>query len=138
MDQVHVLLVAANRLDLTADELAPLVDDLSDNFSARIIGTEIRGYGVTWWEVLLAYIGLKAADTTIDSVTQSLIDSVKSFVQRKRSAEPDRRPRPFSFTIYDEDGNFVKRLEIDSDGEVAVLNEPSPEENRHKPPPEAV
>lgn len=138
MDRVHVLLVAANRLDLTPDELAPLVEDLSDDFSARVTGKEIRGYGVTWWEVLLAYIGLKAADTTISSVTQSLIDSVKTFVQRKRNAEPDKNPRPFSFTIYDEDGNFVKRLEIKSDGEVELLNEPSREEDHHKPPPEAV
>lgn len=138
MDRVRILLVSANRLDLTPDDLAPLVEDLFDDFSARATGKEIGGYGVTWWEVLLAYVGLKAADTTISNVTESLIDSVKSFVQRRRNEELQKRPRPFSLTIYDEDGRFVKRLEIKSDGEVELFTEPSREEDDHKPPPEAV
>lgn len=64
MAKPQILLVPANPLDLRPEELEPLVANLRDGHASSVdVGVvPQRGYGVTWWEVLVIYIGMKGAD----------------------------------------------------------------------------
>ncbi len=123
----QVLLVPANPLDLRPEELESLLGDLrAGHASSADVGVvPQRGYGVTWWEVLVIYIAMKGADAVIGHVYQLLLDEITEKVKawyRARRLEKDNK-RPLLLGIRDEEGHVLRALEIQSSGEVSDVTE---------------
>lgn len=135
----QLLLVPGNPRDLTPQKLADLVSDLSTDYSADVGVVEQRGYGVTWWEVLLIYIGTKGVDAIVGRAFDEALDRVEASVRRwvsgRRQAEDTTRP--FFFAIYDEDGELVKAIELPRDDEANDVTERERAKGK-RPPPQAV
>lgn len=133
MDPPNVLLVPGNPLDLRPEELEPLATQIAaDHVVTSAVGVvPQRGYGVTWWEVLLIYIGSKGADAVTGHAFQLLLDGVtdkaKQWYRDRRTAKDDTRP--FYLGVLDEDGHVLRALEIRSDG----ADEDVTEQERAKP-----
>lgn len=123
----QVLLVPANPLDLRPEELESLLGDLRTGHAASVdVGVvPQRGYGVTWWEVLVIYIAMKGADAVIGHGYQLLLDEITEKVKawyRARRLEKDNK-RPLLLDIRDEEGHVLRALEIQSSGEVSEVTE---------------
>jgi hypothetical protein len=80
-------------------------------------------YGVTWWEVVLIYVGTHALDSVtsnaFDSLIHKLANTVKTWARRRFSKKllSHPNPRPEFFAIMDEDGNVLQAWKIDARGE---------------------
>ncbi len=92
----QLLFVAGNPLDLSEEDLKPLVDQVSaaSGLSAGVGIVPQRGYGVTWWEVVLIYVGMKGADAVTAHALQLLLDGLtektKEWYRRQSLARPNR------------------------------------------------
>lgn len=135
----QLLLVPGNPRDLTPEKLADLVSDLSADYSADVGVAEQRGYGVTWWEVLIIYIATKGADAIVGRLYDAALDriesSVKAWLARRRETEESKRP--FFLAVYDEDGELAKALEFRPDDEPVDVTERERAKGK-RPRPEAV
>lgn len=123
----QVLLVPANPLDLRPEDLEPLVERIRDGHasSADVSMVRQRGYGVTWWEVLVIYISAKGADAVIGHAYQLLLDEITDKVKawyRERRLEKDNK-RPLLFEIRDEEGHVLRALEQQASGELTDVTE---------------
>lgn len=123
----QILLVPANPLDLGPEELEPLVGDLRDGHASSVdVGVvPQRGYGVTWWEVLVIYITMKGADAVLGHVYQLLLNEITEKVKawyRERRLEKDNK-RPLLLDIRDEEGHVHRALEIQASGEFKDVTE---------------
>ncbi len=123
----QVLLVPSNPLDLRPEELEPLVAELRDG---RASGVDVgvvpqRGYGVTWWEVLVIYVAMKGADAVLGHMYELLLDEITDQVKawyRARRLEKDNK-RPLLVDIRDEEGHVLRALELQASGEVEDVTE---------------
>lgn len=140
MGMPQVLLVPGNPRDLTPEKLEPLVADLSEHYTTDVGVVEQRGYGVTWWEVLLIYLASKGADAivgrTFDEALDRLVTAVQSWLGRRRDAA-EEQSRPFFMAVYDEDGEILRALELPVDGDPIDVTDREREKGR-RPRPEAV
>lgn len=111
--------------EILTDDRRRALEQLIDQFREERLDGEISyrpptGRGVTWYEVTLIYIGMKALDAvtgeiasrTIDAVTSRTIGWAKSRLERGETA------RPQSITLYDADGKVIKKFRIKKDGAV--------------------
>jgi len=123
----EVILVPGNPLDVRPEHLRPLTAKIESDHGLRVDVAVVpqRGYGVTWWEVLLIYVGTKGADAAAGHAFQLLLDSVtekaKDWYRDRRKAMDDRRP--FHLAILDDDGNVLRALELRADGAVDDVTE---------------
>lgn len=121
----QLLLVPGNPRDLTPEKLAELVNELSTDYTADVGVVEQRGYGVTWWEVLIIYIATKGADAIVgrlyDEALNKIESSVKAWLARRRETEDGKRP--FFLAVYNEDGELAKAVEFPRDDEPVDVTE---------------
>lgn len=136
----QVLLVPGNPRDLTPETLEPLVADLSEHYTADVAVTQQRGYGVTWWEVLIIYVASKGADAIVGRAFNEILDrleaTVRAWLGRRREAA-EEKSRPFFMAVYDEDGELLRALELPVDGDPIDVTDREREKGR-RPPPESV
>lgn len=127
MELPDVLLVPGNPLDVRPEHLQPLAAEIEADHGLRadVAAMPQRGYGVTWWEVLLIYVGTKGADAVTWHAFQLLLDSVtdkaKTWYGDRRKAMDDKRP--FHLAILDEDGQVLHAVELRPDGTVDDVTE---------------
>jgi hypothetical protein len=85
---------------LRPEHVQPLVDEirLGKDLSVEVRVAPRRGYGVTWWEVLIFYLGAKALDLLAGHPIQLLLDEITEKVKRwykQRCFEAcNKRPDP--------------------------------------------
>lgn len=137
----QVLLVPQNPLDLREEDLASLIEALRKETSLSVeVGIlPQRGYGVTWWEVLLIYIATKGADAVVGHVYNLLLkeitDKVQAWYQRRRAETNNKRP--LLLEIRDEEGKVIKALEIEEANRIKDVTEAQKEKPlRPRPEPE--
>lgn len=89
-----------------------------DGLDGEIAYRPPTGRGVTWWEVALIYIGMKAADAATGQVTKAVIDAVTGRAKQwaKGRLERGDTSRPQSITIFGPDGRPLKKVQIQKDG----------------------
>jgi hypothetical protein len=126
----RIVLQPGNPLDLTSEDLMPLVHGLerlgSEGQEVIITERPTRGYGVTWWQVLLIYVGMKAGDALINSVVSSAVDWAKNHLSEGG--------RPHYIGIYGPDGEIIRAVEVDAGGEESDVTERERGVNRPAPP----
>jgi hypothetical protein len=83
---------------------------------------ELKGYGVTWWEVLHIWLPLIAsggavhgaakitAEKVWGKIVDGMIDGVTDWI-RERHKDPDNTKRPVSVHIYGPKGEVLKDVE---------------------------
>lgn len=126
MNLPQVLLVPTNPMDLRTEELQPLVEALERGDRTVGVGTRPqRGYGVTWWEVLIIYLASRGADAVVGRVYEALLDEIvekaKAWYHARREEKGNKRP--FLLDIRDEDGQVLRALEIQPSGEVTDVTD---------------
>lgn len=118
----QVLLVPTNPLDLRPEDLESLVERIGCGHASSVgVGVvSQRGYGVTWWEVLVVYVATKGIDAVVGRMHELLLnvitDTVKDWYHERRQARGDKRP--LSLTIRDDDGHVLRAIELKASGEV--------------------
>lgn len=110
----QVLLVPTNPLDLPPEDLEPLVARIRDGHapSPDVGVLPQRGYGVTWWEVLIIYVSMKGVDAVVGHVYQLLLDEITEKVKqwyRDRSLKEEDN-RPLLLDIRDDEGHVLRAL----------------------------
>lgn len=88
MELPEVILVPGNPLDVRPEHLRPLATKIQSAHGLRVdvAVVPLRGYGVTWWEVLLIYVGTKGADAATGHAFQLLLDSVTDALARSNAS----------------------------------------------------
>jgi len=113
VEEPDFVVVPGNPFDTTVESLDPLLAQLrQEGSTAEVRVREERGYGVTFIEVVLLYVAYKAMDKVVDRALDRTVDKAESAGTRwwaKRRLE--RRNRPATVLICDEDGNVLRSLE---------------------------
>jgi hypothetical protein len=70
-----VVVRAGNPLDLPEEELDPLVDAIAraSGQTTTLAIVEQRGFAVTWWQVVLIYVGAKTTDAIISQIASAAV-----------------------------------------------------------------
>ena len=127
-----------NPLDVKPEELRGLVEDVSglrqDTFLAYrdyVPGT----YGVTWWEVVTIWVGLRVSEAVIEQV----VGFAASWMKERFSNHPSTRNRPKAVRIVKYEGDTgiaIEFVELKSPDTKPVRRSPKAFElyTRKKPP----
>jgi hypothetical protein len=77
-DDVEFLVQSQNPMQLSHEELEAFVESLRKaGYAARFVAPrELRGYGVTFWEVVILYVLVKVADRVTHRALDELLDPV--------------------------------------------------------------
>jgi class 3 adenylate cyclase len=128
--------------DPDLERLSESLND-EDGVSVEIYKPQRRGYGVTWWEVLLLYLGGKGADAVTGRTLTLLLDVIS---QKAKAWYADRvkkgAGRPLSLILRDATGRVLRALVLQPSGEVedvsgehrGVRREPPPDDEAKNPP----
>jgi hypothetical protein len=118
----QVLIVPGNPLDVRPEDLEPLVEEikLGNDLTVDVrVPPPQRGYGVTWWEVVVIYLLTKGADAVVGRGYQLILDKitekVKHWYQERRLKRGNNRP--LSLTFRDDQGHVLRALEMRATGE---------------------
>lgn len=130
-----VLLVPGNPQDLTPEKLDSLLAELSEHYTTDVAVVPQRGYGVTWWEVLIIYLASKGADAIVGRVFDEAVDriesTVRTWIARRRGTDGDEEAdRPFFVAICDEDGDVIRAVELPVDGDPVDVTDREREKGR--------
>jgi hypothetical protein len=108
-----VIVQTANPLDVRPEELDSLINVLKDEgLDARRAHLEQKGYGVTWWEVVLIWVGARTAEAVIDHVVGDVMEWMK---ERFRQSPENRRPKAALIVRYEGDkGQISEVVELKS------------------------
>jgi class 3 adenylate cyclase len=130
-----VLLLSRDVPDPELEWLADSFED-EDGVSVEIYKPQTRGYRVTWWEVLLIYLGGKGADAVAGRALNFLLDVS---IQKAKAWYADRvkkgARRPLSLILRDATGRLLRALELKPSGEVEDVSGEH-KGARHVPPPD--
>lgn len=86
-----VIMHTANPRIVKPEDLGGLVSTLEDRgLDVRLGYSEQRGYGVTWWEVLLIWMAARTGEAVIDQV----VGDVVGWMRDRFRQEPENSPRP--------------------------------------------
>jgi hypothetical protein len=132
-----VIVQTANPRDVKLEDLDGLISALEDQgIDARRAYVEQRGYGVTWWEVLIIWVGARSAETVIDRVVGDAVEWMKDRFRQN----PDRKRPKVALIVYYEGevGRAEEAVELRSSDDQPVRR-PTEEFERYtrKKPPEA-
>lgn len=131
----RVIVQTANPLDVRPEELDDLIDALKDDgLDARRGYLEQKGYGVTWWEVVLIWVGTRAAEAVINHVVGDVVEWMK---ERFRQHPENTRPKTAMIFRYEGDeGQLSEIVELRSADADPVRRTPEDFERytRAKPP----
>ena len=108
-----ILVQTANPLDVQPEELNDLIDALkSEGLDARRACLEQKGFGVTWWEVVVIWVGMKTAEAVIDQVVGDVVEWMK---ERFRRDPENKRPKAALIVRYEgEEGEASEVIELES------------------------
>jgi hypothetical protein len=108
-----VIVQTANPLDVKLEDLDGLISALEEEgLDARRAYVEQRGYGVTWWEVLLIWVSARSAEAVIDQVVGNAVEWMKD---RFRQSPESKRPKVALIVYYEgEEGHVAERVELKS------------------------
>jgi hypothetical protein len=102
-------------LDELADGLAALGHDVKRNYHEQPPGR----YGVTWWEVVYIYLGMKAIDAmtsrALDAVLDKIVETAKHWARGRMARKETNRPEYFA--VLDAEGKVLRSWKIDKEGE---------------------
>jgi hypothetical protein len=136
----EILVEPQNPVVVKPDELRGFVEDLrgirQDAFIAYHGDPRVPGrYGVTWWEVVSVWVGLRVSEAVIEQVVGFAV----SWMRERFHNHPATRDRPKAVRIikYDgETGTIVETVELRSADAEAVRKTPEAFEmyTRKKPP----
>ncbi len=130
-----VIVQTANPHDVKPEDLDGLIGALKDaGLDARRGYLEQKGYGVTWWEVVLIWVAARSAETVIDRVVGDVVEWMKA---RFRQDPESQRPKVALIVYYEGDeGHVAERVELKSadDEPVRIPAEEFERYTRTKPP----
>jgi hypothetical protein len=130
-----VIVQSANPLDVKPEELDGLIDALKDDgLDARRTYLEQKGFGVTWWEVVLIWVAARSAETVIDRVVGDVVGWMK---ERYRHNPESKRPKVALIVRYEgEEGQAIEVIELKAKDAEPVRRTPKDFERytRTKPP----
>jgi len=104
-----------NALDELAGELATMGHDVERDYHEQAPGR----YGITWWEVVYIYVGMKALDAVTSRALDAMLDRIVETAKRwahERMAHK-RTSRPEYFAVLDTEGKVLRSWKIDKEGE---------------------
>jgi hypothetical protein len=132
-----VIVQTANPLDVKPEDLDALINALKDEgLDVRRAYLEQKGYGVTWWEVVLIWVAARSAETVIDRVVG---DAVVWMKNRFRQNPESKRPKVALIVYYEgEEGYVVEKVQLKS-ADDEPIRKPTDEFERYtrRKPPEA-
>jgi|ERR1035437_1885335 hypothetical protein len=113
----RIILQPQNPLDLRPEKLADLREQLTrEGFVVEIGYEDQTGLGVTFWEVLVIWVGKEIIDASVDAVAQHVINWAS---MRFKSGSH----RPVALTIVDENGNVLREVRCDPKEQTAPVIE---------------
>lgn len=133
--EAKFVVVPGNPFDTTADDLAPMIEELNNEGHAEVRIRAERGYGVTFIEVVIVYIAMKALDATVDRIFEKLLDKVEGAGTQWWKRRRIGRNRPASVLICDEEGNVLRSLDYTPDADDPVGKDAAQVEKRLPMPP---
>jgi hypothetical protein len=134
-----VIVQTANPLVVKLEDLDGLISAFEDEgLDARRAYVEQRGYGVTWWEVLLIWVSARSAEAVIDRVVGGAVEWMRDRFRRQPGG---RQPRPkVALIVYyeGEEGYAAEKVEMRT-ADDEPIRKPTEEFERYtrKKPPEA-
>jgi hypothetical protein len=132
-----VIVQTANPLDVKPEDLDGLASALEDEgLDVRRAYVEQRGFGVTWWEVVLIWVSARSAEAVIDRVVGDAVEWMKD---RFRQKPESKRPKVALIVYYEgEEGHLAEKVELQS-ADDDPIRKPADEFERYtrKRPPEA-
>ena len=109
-----VIVQTVNPRIVKPEDLESLVSALEDNgLDVRLTYAEQRGYGVTWWEVLLIWMAARTGEAVIDQV----VGDVVGWMRARFRQEPEKSPRPkVALLVFyeDDEGEAIEAVELRS------------------------
>lgn len=99
-----------NPLSLTPERLADFIAELSQELPDIDVkggeGPRMRGYGVTWWEVVRVTLSEVPADLIAIAIERSLFVGARWMRRQfQKDAKREARPRPRIVIVLDADGH---------------------------------
>jgi len=132
-----LIVQTANPLVVKLEDLDGLISALeAEGLDARRAYVEQRGYGVTWWEVVLIWVSARSAEAVIDRVVGGAVEWMR---ERFRREPEGRQPRPkVALIVYyeGEEGHVAEKVEMRTAGDEPI-RKPTDESERYtrkKPP----
>ena len=136
----EVLVQPDNPLDVRPDKLRGLVEDLrgigQDAFIAYYAPQPGR-YGVTWWEVVTVWVGLRVSEAVIEQVVGFAVSWMRERFRTHPHPATRDRPKVVRIVKYEgETGITVELVELENPHARAVRKSPEAFEmyTRKKPP----
>jgi hypothetical protein len=134
-----VIVQTANPRQVKLEDLDGLISALEDEgLDARRAYAEQRGYGVTWWEVVLIWVSARSAEAVIDRVVGGAVEWMRDRFRREpRGRQP--RPKVALIVYYEgEEGHAAEKVEMRT-ADDEPIRKPTDEFERYtrKKPPEA-
>jgi hypothetical protein len=108
-----VIVQTANPLDLRPEELDGLITTLRDEgLDARRKYLEQKGFGVTWWEVVLFWLAARTGEAVVNQVVGDAVEWMKD---RFRQHPESNRPKCAIIILYEGDeGQASEVIELPS------------------------
>lgn len=108
----QITVFSQNPLAIPPEQLADFVSEVQSALPQLAVtagdGPQMRGYGVTWWEVVRVTIENLPADLIALAVEASLVAGGRWMKRRyKHDAAMDRRPRPRIVIVQGADGKEI-------------------------------
>lgn len=129
------VVVPGNPYDTTPESLSPLLEQLRESGTAELRTRSERGYGVTFIEVILIYVIIKAGEKILDRALDKTLDAAEEAGSRwwqHRRLQGARRPA--TVLICDEDGNVLRALDYTPESDDPTSSGDTFREKRLPPP----
>jgi len=137
-----IIISSQNPNDVSKEELAELASEIEKHIRYKVEyhKKESVGYGVTWYEVVLIWLGIEVSKTVYKEVVEPIVKDFIVWAKNRMRRNLSRRPN--SLTIYDSKGKKIKSISVlNQDGEVKDNTEDNKEivekYNLGKPPTES-
>ena len=118
---VTVRIGGTSRLEPFLPSLEELIDEIRETGNdGQITYRPPSGYGVTLYQTIMIYIGLRAADVSIGNVVTSIEGAVISWVKKQFTSDTAAGRRKKIITIYGPDNKPLKSIKADSPDEIEV------------------
>lgn len=121
---VEIVIRVGSATEIVNEDRLADVKDLASEVAAtgNLVQLEVVEYvpgqrGLTYVELVFIYIGIKAGDALISSLTNELFETAKAWAHRRaerKSKEP--ADRPIGFVIYGPDGKVLRQWDTRDDG----------------------
>ncbi len=114
--EAQIILRPGNPLDITSDDLedlAQLLRGLDEGYDVQVTTKEQRGYGVTWWEVILIWF-LARGSAVLDAEVEAMMRLAIDWARKRFFRSPGR---PKYIAIYGPDNKVLKSVLVKTESE---------------------